>query len=187
MIATALEPLPDPAAGTPAPPLEAQLAALEPAQQIAVLALASGLSRVQAAREAGVTTRTIVRWRKDPQFVTLCAQLAPAIAGAHVRAALAAFMDVVEKDRKKGVAHNARWLLARTLFRDVETERRAAGRASTNVGVGVNVSQELTVKEQQRQVGDRIAAIWEARRRRAFEQSGSTLPGHLLPDPAATG
>lgn len=158
--------------GTPAPPdpatrlptldeVTAALATLEPRQVRAIALRMGGLARAQAARELGLSAKTLQRWEKDDRYCRVLELVIVSAAGRAVedmqapeRAALSALMDVIERDRKKGVAHNARWLLARTRFRDLELQKALAG------GTAVNVN----VQQQQQQVQGSITAIWEQRR-----------------------
>lgn len=139
----------------PPPSLEQRFTALEPLRQHAVLAMAGGLGVAATARQLGVNRKTITRWKADESFMALVRDIAPALSQAHVRAALAGFMEILEQDRKKGVAHNHRWLLARTIFRDFEQQRAAAGSSSVTVNNNVQQSQLLQ---------GAIASTWEKKR-----------------------
>lgn len=137
--------------------IEARFGRLPENQQQAVLALAGGLSVGQTARAVGVDPRTIHRWANDEEFAALRVALAPEISKSHIQTALAGFFDVVEKDRKKGVATNMRWFLSRTVFADFERSRAAARGNNVNVGVSMSQSQEQTESS--------IKRVWEVRTR----------------------
>jgi hypothetical protein len=131
-----------------------RLAKLPPEQQQAVIALAGGLGAVLTARAVGVDRRTITRWSSDLEFQRLRREIAPSLSAAHVRVALEAFFDVMEKDRVKGRSGNIRYFLNRTVFADYSA-LMAKGRGTA---VSVNVAQH------QEQVQAKIKSVWEERR-----------------------
>lgn len=128
---------------------------LEPNQQAAALALAGGITGVQAAKSVGVSERTIKTWRTLPAFANAVRAIAPVISEQHHKVALQALFQIIEKDTKKGNAVNVRWLLSRTLFAAFEQTKAAAGGSS----VSVNVQQN------QQQTQASIRGIWEERQR----------------------
>lgn len=147
-----LVPLPPP---DPQAALQERLASLRPEQQIGVYALAGGISVGVVARQLGVDRRTVFRWKKeDAVFGSVLRELGPILSEAHTRAATEALFDVIEKDRKKGVAHNARWYLSRTVFAQFEQLRAAAG------GTAVNVN----LQQIQQNNAGHLQRIWEERR-----------------------
>ena len=150
--------------GTPvASSIEQQLAQLPERQQIAVIHLAQGFSDAQTGRILGVDRKSVGTWSKRPDFVAVRDALAAAyrrdtedLTREQRRAAMTALMDVIERDRARGVAHNARWFLSRTVFRDLELMKAQAGASGTNVSVSVAQSQSQTQGS--------ITEIWERRR-----------------------
>lgn len=143
-----------PAVDTAPATFDARLAKLPPEQQQAVIALAGGLGAVMTARAIGVDRRTITRWSNDPEFQRLKREIAPTLSAAHIRVALEAFFDVMEKDRVKGRSGNIRYFLNRTVFADYSA-LMAKGRGTA---VSVNVAQH------QEQVQAKIKSVWEERR-----------------------
>jgi len=131
-----------------------RLGKLPPEQQQAVIALAGGLGAVMTARAVGVDRRTITRWSNDLEFQRLKREVAPSLSAAHIRVALEAFFDVMEKDRVKGRAGNIRYFLNRTVFADYSA-LMAKGR-----GTAVSVS----VAQHQEQTQATIKSVWEERR-----------------------
>lgn len=146
-----------PAEAPPPPPPDphAILASLPPIQQPVALALAGGITATQIARTHLVSLRTIQVWKKTEAFAEAVRSLAPIVSEQHSRIALEALLHVIEKDRKKGVAHNARWFLSRTVFANFEQTKAAAG--GTAVSVNVQQSQQQTQAS--------IRGIWEDRQR----------------------
>lgn len=140
--------------------LEERLRALPPIQQRAAIALAQGLKKAPTARLLQVDRGTVITWSKRPDFAETVQQLAAANSGRqasitqeHIAAALTAFFAVLEKDTTKGIAHNLRWFLSRTVFQDIELAKKAAGGTSVNVNVA----------QQQAQTQGAITSIWEKR------------------------
>lgn len=140
-----------PAAGS----IEERLAKLPEDQQHAVLALAGGIGVVQLSRSIGVDRKTIQRWNKNSEFRALRRELAPTLTAAHVRSALEALFEVIERDRKNGRAENIRYFLNRTVFANFERDRAAAG--------GTNIS--LNVAQHQQQTQATVKGLWEERTR----------------------
>lgn len=154
---------PETTVAVPAPDatLEDRVNALPPLQQRAAIALAQGLKKAPTARLLQVDRGTVIAWSKRPDFAETVQQLAAANAGAqasvtqqHIAAALTAFFAVLEKDTSKGIAHNLRWFLSRTVFQDIELAKKAAGGSSVNVNV----------QQQQAQTQGAITSVWEKRR-----------------------
>lgn len=137
----------------------AALSRLPEIQQQAVMALAGGLSVTATAAAIGVDRVTVHRWLKDPLFTRVRQNIGPRLSAAHLTTAFAAFFDVVEQDRKKGRAHNARWIMARldSMLADFERSRAAARGNNVNVGVSMSQSQEQTESS--------IKRVWEVRTR----------------------
>lgn len=143
--------------------IDGYLQRLPERQQIAAIMLGQGFNNSQAAREVGVDPKTIGRWAKVDEFVVAQDAIAAKHRASteqtgyqHSRIAMQALMDVIESDRARGVAHNARWFLSRTVFRDLELMKAQAGASGTNVSVSVAQSQSQTQGS--------IQSIWEKRR-----------------------
>jgi len=92
---------------------------------------------VQAARAIGISYRTLLRWTSDPDFESIRQAVTEYVFSHQMRTALEAFFDVLEQDRARGEARNARWFLNRTLFADVDgrrTPRTISLNVSTTAG-----------------------------------------------------
>lgn len=126
-------------------------------QQQAIMALAGGLNKIQAARSVGVSYRTMLRWTQDEQFTAARRAISGYVCSHQVRVALEAFFEVMEKDRKAGRGSNVRWFLSRTLFADFEMQR------ANNRRAGVNVVFPVSVKEAQERTSSVISHIWKSR------------------------
>jgi hypothetical protein len=133
--------------------LEDRVARLDDGKRAALFMLASGFKDTRIAEKLDVDRRTISRWKSDPEFRALRLLAAPTITAAIVQEALGALLETIDKDRKKGRAHNARWLLSRTLFQAFEQARAAAGSSSLSI----------SVQQSQVAMAAAIAKHWEDR------------------------
>lgn len=135
--------------------IEERLAKFPVEQQQAILALGSGLGYRQTAGSIGIDRRTIFRWRENPEFMALRREVAPALSATHMRVALEALFELIEKDKKKGVGTHIRWFLARTMFSEFEKDRAQRGATAIN----------LNVAQHQQQTQATVKSVWEDRQR----------------------